>query len=321
MASATMRPKNGVLISVARRGARPEGLEVAEPASRQGVTKERTMGRKSMLTNDITDPYSNVNAWMYDKMFAPAVLDMVREDLTAWCAALRPGARVLDVGCGGGQMALAMMAQRDDIHITGIDLSAAQVKRARKRSKDLGDRARYEVASALELPFDDSSFDAVLSVTSIKHWPSPLHGMQESLRVLRPGGDLFVAEVNHGSRLEAVRALMARSRVPRPLRGAALPLLAHVHHRTGHGPGRVPRARGGSSAQRQPRVASRRSAGHRPDRAPRGGPCRRPGPGRRRRRSCGRSYNPARARQVARGRSSHTTRTRGTSRSARWVTM
>jgi cytochrome P450/ubiquinone/menaquinone biosynthesis C-methylase UbiE len=225
MASATMRPKNGVLISVARRGERPDGLDVAEPSSRQGVRKERTMGRKSMLTNDITDPYSNVDAWMYDKMFAPAVLDMVREDLTSWCAALRPGARVLDVGCGGGQMALAMMAQRSDIHITGIDLSAAQVKRARKRSKDLGDRARYEVASALELPFDDSSFDAVLSVTSIKHWPSPLHGMQESLRVLRPGGDLFVAEVDRGSRLEAVRALMGRSRVPRPLRGAALPLL------------------------------------------------------------------------------------------------
>jgi ubiquinone/menaquinone biosynthesis C-methylase UbiE len=225
MASATMRPKNGVLISVARRGARPEGLDVAGRTSRQGARKEPTMSRKSMLTNDITDPYSNVDAWMYDKMFAPAVLDMVRQELTTWCAALRPGARVLDVGCGGGQMALAMMAQRSDIHITGIDLSAAQVKRARKRSKDLGDRARYEVASALELPFDDGSFDAVLSVTSIKHWPSPLHGMQESLRVLRPGGDLFVAEVDRGSRLEAVRALMARSRVPRPLRGAALPLL------------------------------------------------------------------------------------------------
>jgi hypothetical protein len=49
--------------------------------------------------------------------------------------------------------------------------------------------------------------------------------MQESLRVLRPGGDVLLVEVDRGSRLEAVRTLMERSRVPRLLRGAALPLL------------------------------------------------------------------------------------------------
>jgi cytochrome P450/ubiquinone/menaquinone biosynthesis C-methylase UbiE len=221
MASATMRPKNGVLISVARRGERPH--EIGEP--RRGPGKGIAMARKSVLTNDITDPYSDVEAWMYDTLFAPAVLDMVRQELESWCAALRPGARVIDVGCGGGQMATAMLARRADLHVTGVDLSPAQVKRARARARSVRERTRFEVATALELPFADASFDAVLSVTSIKHWPSPLGGLQECLRVLRPGGDLLLVEVDRGSRLEAVRTLMSRSRVPRFLRGAALPLL------------------------------------------------------------------------------------------------
>ena len=227
MASATMRPKNGVLISVGRTADRRQKTEASPATSghRHRPRKEPAMGRKSVLTNDITDPYSNVEAWMYDTLFAPAVLDMVSEELASWCSALPHGARVIDVGCGGGQMALAMLAKRGDLHVTGVDLSPAQIKRARSRTRDCADSTHFEVGSALELPFEDASFDAVLSVTSIKHWPSPLEGMQECLRVLKPAGEILLIEVDRGSRLEAVRTLMAHSRVPRPLRGAALPLL------------------------------------------------------------------------------------------------
>ena len=221
LASATMRPKNGVLISVSRRVPRPEGLDRAP----RGPRKEPARVRKSVLTNDITDPYSDVEAWMYDTLFAPAVMDMVRDELAAWTASLPRGARVLDVGCGGGQMALAMLEARDDLHVTGLDLSRAQIKRASARTREHRDRVRFEVGTALELPFADASFDAVLSVTSIKHWPSPRRGMEECLRVVEPGGDLLVVEVDRGSRLDAVRTLVQRSRVPRFLRGAALPLL------------------------------------------------------------------------------------------------
>jgi ubiquinone/menaquinone biosynthesis C-methylase UbiE len=228
MASATMRPKNGVLISVSRRVPRPEGLDRpgrAEAVHRPGPRKEPARVRKSVLTNDIKDPYSDVEAWMYDTLFAPAVMEMVSDELAAWTASLPQGAKVVDVGCGGGQMALAMLEARGDIHLTGIDLSAAQAKRARERTKRYRDRARFEVGTALELPFADASFDAVLSVTSIKHWPSPRRGMEECLRVVKPGGDLLIVEVDRGSRLETVRTLMQRSRVPKLLRGAALPLL------------------------------------------------------------------------------------------------
>ena len=48
----------------------------------------------------------------------------------------------------------------------------------------------------MRLPFVDDSFDLALSITSIKHWPDPVQGMREVLRVLRPGGRFFVGEVN-----------------------------------------------------------------------------------------------------------------------------
>jgi ubiquinone/menaquinone biosynthesis C-methylase UbiE len=183
------------------------------------------MARQSVLTNDITDRYSNLEAWAYDAMFAPAILKMTRPALHELVRDLPRDASLLDVGCGGGQIPLELLAARGDLHVTGVDLSPAQVKRAESRSAKCRDHTRFEVGSALDLPFPDASFDAVLSITSIKHWPSPLRGMQECVRVLRPGGALLLIEVDRGSRLDTVRHLISQSQVPRPLRGVALPLL------------------------------------------------------------------------------------------------
>lgn len=181
------------------------------------------MARSSVITQ-VTEPYSRIDAWLYDTLFASAVLDMVRGELDAFCAALPPASRMLDVGCGGGQIALAILARRADVHVTGIDLCPPQIDRARKRSRRHLGQARFELGSALDLPFPDASFDAVLSVTSIKHWPSQPRGVAECVRVLAPGGTLLVTEADRGARLDDVQTLLSRSRVPRFLHAPALPL-------------------------------------------------------------------------------------------------
>lgn len=177
----------------------------------------------SVITR-VTEPYSDVDAWLYDKLFAAAVLDMVSGELAALCDALPPAARLLDVGCGGGQIALRILTLRGDVDVTGIDLSAAQIARARRRTRLFANRVRFVVGSATELEFPDASFDAVLSVTSIKHWPSQRQGLAECVRVVKPGGLVLISEIDRGARLEAVQALLSRSRVPRILHGPALPL-------------------------------------------------------------------------------------------------
>jgi cytochrome P450/ubiquinone/menaquinone biosynthesis C-methylase UbiE len=226
LASATMRPKNGVLIAIETASASPAKADASGDIAdlRRPTRKESRMSGKSVLA-DITDPYSDVDAWLYDKLFAPAVLAMVSSELETFSSMLPTGAKVLDVGCGGGQIPLTILGHRGDVELTGIDLSHPQVKRARTRTATFGDRARFEVGSALELSVEDSSFDAVLSVTSIKHWPSPKRGLEECLRVLKPGGQLLLVEIDRGCKLDTLRTLMSASRVPRILRRAALPYL------------------------------------------------------------------------------------------------
>src|SRR5690242_12913712 len=71
-----------------------------------------------------------------------------------------PGCRLLDVGCGSGQ--LALIAARDGVDVTGVDIAGNLVKRAEARAQAERLRARFEEADAEALPFEDASFDVVI---------------------------------------------------------------------------------------------------------------------------------------------------------------
>lgn len=178
------------------------------------------------MMKDITAAYSPAEAWIYDRVIAPAVADfaeMAQAEVLgdALSGELRA---VLDVGCGGGQIAAAIAERRPEVRVTGLDLSPDQIARATRRGAHLGDRVSFVVGSALELPFPDARFDAVYSVASIKHWPDPARGLAECVRVLRPGGLLVVVEGDRGCRYEDARRFMERLRVPRPVSRLFLPV-------------------------------------------------------------------------------------------------
>ncbi len=112
-----------------------------------------------------------------------------------WLAA-QPGERILDLGCGDGQLTERLIAT--GAHVTGIDASPQMVAAARMR----GIQALEGPAESL--PFDDASFDAVFS-NAVLHW---VRGQDEMLsevqRVLRPGGR-FVAEMGGHGNIAAIR--------------------------------------------------------------------------------------------------------------------
>jgi ubiquinone/menaquinone biosynthesis C-methylase UbiE len=86
---------------------------------------------------------------------------------------------------------------------------------------------RFVVADAMDLScFAPRSFDAAYSLTAIKHFPEPVRGLRECLRVLVPGGRLYVSEIRRESSLDEVRALVDLFHAPRWLRG----LLTGVVH-------------------------------------------------------------------------------------------
>ena len=99
-----------------------------------------------------------------------------------------PGCRLLDVGCGSGQ--LALMAAKDGLEVTGVDIASNWVERARVRAEAEGLRARFEEADAEALPFDDASFDVVASLIGAMFAPRPDLVAKELLRVCEPGEPL-----------------------------------------------------------------------------------------------------------------------------------
>lgn len=175
-----------------------------------------------MIAADFTAPYSAVEAWGYDTFIAPAVAEMTAELAETRLGAVPRGGAVLDVGCGGGQNLLWLAGRRPDLSLTGLDLSARQIARAQRRAAERDLPIELVEGSALELPFEDGRFDAVLSVGSIKHWPDPARGLAECARVLAPGGRLIVVEVDRGCRLDDARGFVRRTRVPRLFTPVAL---------------------------------------------------------------------------------------------------
>jgi SAM-dependent methyltransferase len=105
--------------------------------------------------------------------------------------AVPSGSRLLDVACGSGR--LALIAARDGVDATGIDIAENLVERARERARVEGLRAHFHEADAEDLPFADASFDVVTSVAGAMFAPRPQLVARELLRVCRRGGIVAMA--------------------------------------------------------------------------------------------------------------------------------
>ena len=101
---------------------------------------------------------------------AQAQVDMITESLK-W-AGVDAMTRVVDVGCGIGGSS-RFMAKKYGCQAEGVTLSPVQAARANtlSRQEGLGDKARYQVADALNMPFENGAFDFVWSMESGEHMP------------------------------------------------------------------------------------------------------------------------------------------------------
>ena len=173
-----------------------------------------------MLWNN--QAYRPIEAWMYDTFIAPAVEELsvkTAEEISSWIVA---DAKVLDVGCGGGQLAVHLAKIRRDLIMNGLDLSLQQVERSRKRTAAAGVRAEFFQGSALALPFKSETYDLVYSIASIKHWPDYMAGLRECLRVVKPGGVLMVVELDKDCSKEIAVPFIARWRLPGFIKSGSL---------------------------------------------------------------------------------------------------
>jgi SAM-dependent methyltransferase len=143
-------------------------------------------------------------------------------DAAFFLSGLRPGMRLLDVGCGPGSITLDLAQAVAPGEVIGIDIQPAQVERARSLASARGvATASFEVGSVYALAFPERSFDAVFANGVVMHLREPVRALAEVRRVLRPGGIAGVRDPDLGAILYAPvtplfeRWLSVRARVRR----------------------------------------------------------------------------------------------------------
>jgi SAM-dependent methyltransferase len=115
--------------------------------------------------------------------------------------------RVLDVGCGTGNLARAVAERWPGCAVVGVDPSLAFVEAARQRAGVLSTRVRFQVGQAGELPLDDDSVDAALALLVLTFVPDADRAVAEMRRVTKPGGVLAAAVWDYGQRMQMLRTL------------------------------------------------------------------------------------------------------------------
>ena len=113
-------------------------------------------------------------------------------DHLARLAGVRPGSRILDVGCGYGGSSIHL-AKQYDADATGITISPVQVEMAQKAATTEGAKARFMVMDAEEIKFEQP-FDIVWSVESISHYPHREKFFAGAARCLKSGGTLVITD-------------------------------------------------------------------------------------------------------------------------------
>lgn len=108
------------------------------------------------------------------------------------CMQTRADDRVLEIGFGGG--ATIVELARDAEFVAGVDFSEEMVEAARARNREAIAAGKVDIRNALvsALPFDDASFSKVFTANTIYFWPRPEEDAREIMRVLKPGGKLYI---------------------------------------------------------------------------------------------------------------------------------
>ena len=101
---------------------------------------------------------------------------------------------VADIGCNAGTQSRCWLEKGHSVR--GLDISRDLVSVARERNREFGDRARFEVGSATDLPWDDETFDVCLLPELLEHVDDWQSCLEEAVRVLKRGGSLYVSTTN-----------------------------------------------------------------------------------------------------------------------------
>ena len=144
-----------------------------------------------------------VPALSYDRLTAiydPVIRFSTRERLFKGRlldqAGVEPGMRVLDLGCGTGTLAIWLKQREPGAEVVGLDGDPEVLDRGRRKAAEAGVDVRLDEGLSFDLPYEDGSFDRVVSSLFFHHLKRDAKEAtaREVARVLRDGGELHVAD-------------------------------------------------------------------------------------------------------------------------------
>jgi ubiquinone/menaquinone biosynthesis C-methylase UbiE len=133
---------------------------------------------------------------LYDRVVALTTRERTFKQALLDQATIEPGHQVLDVGCGTGTLAIEAQHRQPGVQMSALDADRTVLDIARRKARRAGAEIVFDLGRSSALPYADERFDRVVSSLFFHHlsWGGKLLTAREMLRVLRPGGELHVAD-------------------------------------------------------------------------------------------------------------------------------
>lgn len=146
-------------------------------------------------------PEQEQNFWKataegYDAWIAKDFQDQYEVNWNILTRYMDPSLRVLDVGCGPGSLSIRLSRQCHEVW--GVDMTPEMIEIAEKKLASEPANAYFQQADACALPFENHSFDTVMSVNALQTMYQPEMALMEMHRVLKPGGELLLITYCYG---------------------------------------------------------------------------------------------------------------------------
>ncbi|MFH1573457.1 MAG: class I SAM-dependent methyltransferase [Acidobacteriota bacterium] len=158
----------------------------------------------------------------FDRQLRLQNAGLAQFELRCFAKYFDPDTRTLDLGTGGGRIALALGSQHHFTAVVAVDFVEGFVRTARHRAQEVAPRTQFAVANALELCFRDKTFDQIVAAgVLLSHLPNRdlrLKALSEMRRVLKVGGLAYVT-VHNARRHFSLYGLRTFMRLVRAVRG------------------------------------------------------------------------------------------------------
>src|SRR5713226_3744343 len=152
------------------------------------------------MTSESTRPYLPAAGYDWSLPLYDPIVKLLGGDKARMVlldqAALRPGYRVLDIGCGTGTLATLIKRLHPDVEVVGIDPDPKALARARRKAARAAVSIQFDQGFGDELPYPEAWFDRVFSSFMFHHLPPDEKGktLRAVRRVLKPGGEFYMLD-------------------------------------------------------------------------------------------------------------------------------